>query len=180
MLKIILIVVAVLIAALLIYAATRPDSFRVERSIVIQAAPATIHAHINDFHAWGAWSPWEKKDPAMQREFTGNASGVGAVYGWSGNNTVGSGRMEILESEANRILIKLDFLSPFEAHNFAEYTLTPVADGTELRWAMYGPSNFVTKLMHVIFSMDKMVGPDFEAGLASLKRLSEQPALANP
>ncbi len=175
MLKIILVVIGTLAAGVLVLAALQPDSFRIERKTVIKAAPEKVFAHLEDFHAWGAWSPWEKMDPAMQREFTGPASGKGAAYAWNGNKKVGSGRMEILEAvPGQQLLVKLDFLSPFEAHNTAEFTLTPVADGTEVNWAMYGPQTFIGKVMCLIFSMERMVGPDFEAGLASLKAISEK------
>ncbi len=175
MLKIIAIIVVILIAAVLIYAATKPNTFRVERSISIKASPEKIFAIIDDFHLWGAWSPWEKIDPTMKRTFSGAANGKGAVYAWEGNNKVGTGRMEIMESSLpSKIIIKLDFLKPFEAHNTAEFTLEPQGDSTKLTWAMYGPSPYISKVMTVFCSMDNMVGKDFEAGLANLKALAEK------
>ncbi len=175
MLKNIAIIVAVLIAAALIFAATRPDTFRVERSTDIKASPEKVFALINDLHSWTMWSPYEKKDPAMKRQHSGAASGKGAIYEWDGDKQVGKGRMEITESSPpSRVVIKLDFLSPFEAHNTAEFILQAQGDSTHVTWAMYGPATFVSKLMGLFFSMDKMVGDDFEIGLANLKVLAER------
>lgn len=174
MFKTIAIILALLIAAVLIYAATKPDSFRIERSTTIKASPEKISAYLTDFKQWAAWSPWEEKDPAMKRTYSGSASGKGAVYGWEGNKNVGTGRMEILDVQPNKVTIKLDFLAPFEAHNTTEYDLVPQGDSTQLTWAMHGPANLMTKVMHVFMNMDKMVGPDFEAGLAKLKAAAEK------
>lgn len=175
MLKIIAIVVAVLVAGLLVLAALKPDTFRVERKAVVKASPDQVRAQIADFRQWPAWSPWEKMDPGMKRTLGGAASGKGATYAWEGNSQVGKGRMEILEDTPSKVQIQLDFLAPFEAHNMAEFTLAPVgADSTEVTWAMYGPSPFMTKVMQVFCSMDKMVGKDFEAGLANLKAVAEK------
>ncbi len=175
MFKTIALVVVLLIAGVLIYAATKPDTFRIERSTRIKAAPEEVHALINNFDAWTQWSPWEKKDPAMKRTRSGPTEGKGAVYAWEGNNAVGQGRMEITESTVpHHVLIKLDFISPFEAHNVADFTLKPDGDSTQVTWAMYGPSPYISKLMTTFMSMDAMVGPDFEAGLVSLKQLAEK------
>jgi uncharacterized protein YndB with AHSA1/START domain len=175
MLKKILIVVVVAIAALLGYAATRPDSFRVERKAVIQAPPEKVFGLINDFRQWPQWSPWEHLDPNMKRTLAGPQAGPGASYAWEGNKDVGSGRMEIKQSEPpSKVNIQLDFLQPFEAHNTAEFTLAPHDTGTEVTWAMYGQANYMTKLMCIFFSMDKMVGPDFEKGLANMKVIAEK------
>jgi uncharacterized protein YndB with AHSA1/START domain len=175
MLKIILIVVVVLIAAVLGLAATKPNAFRVERAATIKAPPAKVYALIDDFHQWSQWSPWEKLDPELKRTFSGPNSGKGAVYEWTGNSKVGAGRMEITEpTPPNKILIKLDFIKPFEGHNIAEFTLQPQGDSTQLNWAMYGPTPFVSKLMQVFMSMDKLIGKDFEAGLANLKAAAER------
>ena len=176
MLSTIVIVIVVLVAALLLYAATRPDSFRIQRSATMRSPPDRVFALIDSLKAWGQWSPWEKMDPALKRTFSGPDSGTGAIYEWQGNNKVGQGRMEILESNpTSRVLIKLDFLKPFEAHNTAEFTLTPEGDSTRVDWAMYGPSPFMSKLMGVFMNMDKMIGKDFEAGLANLKSIVEKP-----
>jgi hypothetical protein len=171
---IIAVVVAVAIAAILILAAVKPDTFRVERSAFIKAPPEKIFPLINDFHQWGSWSPYETKDPAMQRSFSGAGSGKGAVYAWNGNKNVGSGRMEILDAPApNKVVIKLDFFTPFEGHNTAEFTLLPQGDATNVSWLMYGPSPFMAKIMHVFMNIDNMVGKDFAAGLANLKHITE-------
>ena len=169
------IAIAALIAAVLIFAATRPDSFRLERSIAIKAPPEKIFALLNDFHQWEAWSPWEKIDPAVKRTYSGAASGRGAAYAWSGNQEVGAGRMEIvLPQPSSRLLIKLDFSAPFEAHNMVEFTLLRQGETTRVTQAMFGPSPYVSKLMGLVFSMDKMVGGKFEEGLANLKGLAEK------
>ena len=174
MLKTIGIIVAVLIAGVLILAATRPDTFRVERSASIKASPGKVFALINDFDRWGAWSPWEKKDPAMKRTF-GARSGKGATYAWEGNKDVGQGRMEIAESvPPSRIAIKLDFVKPFEAHNDVVFTLEPKGDATQVRWAMQGQTPYFAKIVHLFIDMDRMVGQDFEAGLANLKAVAEK------
>ena len=137
------------IAIILILAATKPDTFSVQRATVVKAPPERIFPLINDFHQWGTWSPYENKDPAMKRSYSGVASGKGAVYAWEGNKNVGSGRMEILDASApSKIVIKLDFFTPFEGHNTAEFTMLPQGDA--------------------------MVGKDFEIGLANLKRLTEK------
>jgi uncharacterized protein YndB with AHSA1/START domain len=179
MIKTIVAVVGVLvvisIAGVLALAATKPDAFRVERTASINAPPEKIFALINDLHGWGAWSPYEKKDPAMKRTFSGAASGKGAIYQWDGNKNVGKGRMEITEtSPPSRILIKLDFISPFEGHNTAEFTMAPKGDATNVTWAMDGPAPFISKVMQVFLNFDSMIGKDFEEGLANLKTLAEK------
>ena len=176
MLKTIAIVVAVLIAGILIFATTKPDTFRVQRSADIKAPPAKVFTLINDFKAWGAWSPWEKKDPAMMRTFGAVTSGKGAQYAWDGDKNVGQGSMEITESTPpSKIALKLDFLKPFEAHNIVEFTLAAQGDTTNITWTMHGPANFISKLMQVFVNMDSMVGKDFEAGLTNLKAAAEKP-----
>lgn len=174
MIKKILIVIAMAILALLGYAATKPDIFRVERSTVVQAPAEQIYPLIADFHRWTEWSPYEHLDPALKRTYGGAESGLGATYGWEGNKSVGSGHMEIIGATApSKIGIKLDFIAPFEAHNQAEFTLAPEGSGTRITWAMHGPANYMAKLMHTLFDMDKMVGGDFEKGLATLKSVAE-------
>ena len=175
MLKAIAIVVVVLVGGVLLFALSRPDSFRVERAASIKAPPEKIYAQINDLKAWAAWSPYEKKDPAMKRTFGAVTAGKGAVYEWDGNKNVGKGRMEITAASVPaKIVIKLDFLEPFEGHNTAEFTMDAKGDATTVTWAMYGPANFVSKLMGVFFNMDRMIGTDFEAGLVNLKSISEK------
>ena len=174
MIKKIAIAVVVLLAALLIYAATQPDTFRIQRATSIKAPPEKIFAVLNDFMRWEAWSPWEKKDPAMKRTFSAVTSGKGAVYAWEGNSDVGQGRMEIAESVApSKVAIKLDFVKPFETHNMVEFTLEPKGDSTNVTWAMQGPMPYISKLITVFVNMDSMVGKDFEAGLANLKAVAE-------
>ena len=174
MIKKIAIAVVVLLAALLIYAATQPDTFRIQRATSIKAPPEKIFAVLNDFMRWEAWSPWEKKDLAMKRTFSAVTSGKGAVYAWEGNSDVGQGRMEIAESVApSKVAIKLDFVKPFETHNMVEFTLEPKGDSTNVTWAMQGPMPYISKLITVFVNMDSMVGKDFEAGLANLKAVAE-------
>jgi|CXWL01.1.fsa_nt_gi uncharacterized protein YndB with AHSA1/START domain len=175
MLKLILIGIAVFAGAILLFAATRPDSFRVERSAVIKAPPERIFAQVNDFKAWTAWSPWEKVDPALKRTYSGPQSGKGAAYAWEGNKDVGSGRMEITDAvPAEKIIIKLDFLKPFEAHNTAEFAFSRQGEATAVTWAMYGPSPYLSKLIGLVFNMDRMVGGMFETGLGNLKTVTEK------
>ena len=175
MLKIICIVIAVLIAGVFIVAATKPDIFRVQRSASIKAPSEKVFALINDFKAWGAWSPWEKKDPAMKRTFSAVTVGRGAHYAWEGNKEVGQGGMEITESvPSSKIALKLDFLKPFEAHNTIEFTLAEQGDTTNVTWVMQGPTPYFAKIIHVFINMDNMVGKDFEAGLANLKAAAEK------
>ena len=175
MIKVIAIAVGVLIAALLVFAATKPDTFRVQRATSIKAPPEKIFALINDFHSWGSWSPYEKKDPAMKRTHSGASNGKGAVYEWDGNKEIGKGSMEITKSSPpSKVTIKLEFVKPFEAHNIVEFTLEPKGDSTTVTWAMHGPAPYLAKLMSIFFSMDRMVGKDFETGLANLKTVAEK------
>ena len=151
------------------------DTFRVERTTTVNAPAAKIYPFIDDFHRWTTWSPYEKLDPAMRRTYAGAQSGRGAVYEWDGDNRAGAGRMEITDATApSNITIKLDFSRPFEGHNTAEFSLVPAGDGTAVTWAMHGPSPFVAKLMSLFFSFDKLVGKDFETGLANLKAVAER------
>ena len=169
------VVILVIVAGILIYAATKPNDFRVQRSLAIKAPADRIHALIADLHAWVSWSPYEKKDPDMKRTFGGAPSGQGAVYAWDGNKNVGAGRMEVLEAPVpSKVKIKLDFLKPFEGHNTAEFTMVPAGDTTNVTWAMYGPSPFMMKLMGTFMNMDRMIGDDFAVGLANLKAVAEK------
>ena len=182
MLKIVgiaVVVLLVVVAGILIYAATKPNDFRVQRSLAIKAPADKIYAQIVDLKGWQAWSPYEKKDPDMKRTLSGAPSGKGAVYEWDGNKNVGAGRMEVIEASApSKVAIKLDFLKPFEGHNTAEFTMTPSGDTTNVTtnvtWAMYGPSAFMMKVMGIFMNMDKMIGDDFAVGLANLKALVEK------
>jgi uncharacterized protein YndB with AHSA1/START domain len=188
-------IILVLLASVLIYASWKPDTFRLERSTVINAPPDRLFALINDFHCWPAWSPWEKMDPNLKRTYSGAPAGQGAVYAWEGNKKVGEGRMEILSATVpSKVVIKLDFLKPFEAHNTAEFTMEPgagqattaggpgtsaggptTAGGgpTKVTWAMHGPQPFMFKVMTLFFNMDKTVGKDFDAGLSNMKAAAE-------
>jgi Polyketide cyclase / dehydrase and lipid transport len=171
----IIVVVLVVVAAILGYAATRPDTFAVQRAVSIKAPPEKIFPLIDDFHRWPVWSPWEKMDPDMKRTYSGSAAGKGAAYAWQGNNKVGEGGMEILDDPApSKVVIKLDFIKPFEGHNVATFLLVPKGDVTDVTWTMDGPSPFVAKLMGVFINMDKMIGSDFETGLANLKAAAEK------
>jgi len=175
MVKKIVIAIVVLIAGILIFAATKPDTFDVQRAASIKAPPEKIFAVLNDFQKWSSWSPWEKKDPAMKRTFSAATSGKGAKYAWEGNKEVGKGSMEIAESSPpSRLSIKLDFIEPFEGHNVVEFKLEPIGDSTNVSWTMHGPMPFISKVISVFCSMDSMIGKDFEAGLANLKAVAEK------
>jgi uncharacterized protein YndB with AHSA1/START domain len=178
MLKIIGIIVVILvvaIVALLAYAATKPDTFTVKRSASIKAPPEKIFPLIADFKNWPQWSPWETRDPGMKRTYGGAANDKGATYAWDGNRNVGSGRMEIIDTAPpNKIIIKLDFIKPFEGHNIAEFTLEPQGEATNVLWEMRGPVPFIGKIIHTVMDMDKMIGTDFAAGLASMKAAAEK------
>lgn len=167
-------VIVLLIVAVLVYAYTRPSDFRIARTISINAAPETIFPLIADFHTWEHWSPYEKKDAEMKKTYSGAEKGEGAVYEWEGKK-VGSGRMEIVETvEPSKITIKLDFIKPMKAHNTTEYTLEKNGDATTVTWAMSGSNAFMGKLMSVFISMEKLVGTDFEVGLANIKAIAEK------
>jgi uncharacterized protein YndB with AHSA1/START domain len=173
--KIIAIVVVVFVVAVFGVALTKPDSFTVQRTVKINAPPEKIFPLINDFHGWQSWSPWENVDPAMKRTHGGAASGRGAVYEWDGNSKVGKGRMEITEvSPPTKVTIKLDFLKPLEGHNIAEFTLEPQGTSTSVTWAMHGPAPFISKVIQVFISMDRMLGKEFETGLANMKSAAEK------
>jgi carbon monoxide dehydrogenase subunit G len=174
MFKKIAIVIAVAIAAVLIYAATLPDTFRVERSAGIKAPPEKIYPLINDLHSMQAWSAWEKVDPGMKRAYSGAASGVGAVYEWEGNNDIGKGRMEITGSSPSQVTLRMDFIKPFAAQNTVEFTLKPEGDATRVTQAIFGPMPYMSKLFGIFCSMDKMIGGKFEESLAALKTAAEK------
>lgn len=175
MLSGIVIAVVVVIAAVLIVAAIRPGAFEVKRSIAINASPERVFPLIDDFNDWRTWSPYETKDPDMQRAFSGSPSGKGAVYAWDGNNQVGKGSIEIVESvPPSRITIKLDMLKPIEGHNIVNFTLQPQGSGTQVTWAMRGSYPLISRLIGLFVNMDRMIGGDFETGLASLKAVAEK------
>ena len=174
MLKKVAIGAAVVVLAFIALVAARPSHFHVERSISISAPPEVVFAFINDFRRWQAWSPWEKLDPGMKREYSGSAQGVGAQYHWTGNDDVGSGSMRIEDSQpSSRLRIALEFKTPFEASNEASFSLTPEAGATTVTWGMDGENNFMFKAVGLFMNMDEMIGKDFQEGLANLKRLAE-------
>ena len=174
MLKKILIVLILAVAGLLAFAATRPDSYSVSRSISIAVPPERVHALVNDFHNFPAWSPWQKLDPAMRVSYSGPASGVGAGYAWQGNKEAGQGRMDIVESvPARKVGIDLTFIAPFASKARTDIDIAPAPGGARVTWSMHGENTFASKLMSVFVPMDAMVGKDFEAGLDNLKRLAE-------
>jgi uncharacterized protein YndB with AHSA1/START domain len=145
------------------------DSFTVERSATIAAEPQRAFDLVANFREWRRWSPWEDVDPNLERRYSGADAGVGAVYEWSGNKKAGQGRMEIVEAEApGRIVIALDFLKPFKSSNTTRFTFTPAGDGTRVLWSMTGPRPLMMRLLGFLFNPEKMVGPDFEKGLARL------------
>lgn len=174
---IVLVIVAVLVvgvAGVLALAATKPDTFQVTRSATIKAPAEKIFPFINDFSKWAVWSPYEKKDPEMKRIYTGPSAGKGAHYAWE-SKEVGTGSMDITDSQdPNKVALNLDFIKPFEAHNTTLFTLEPQGDETLVTWSMQGPLPYMFKIMHVFMNMDKMVGADFEAGLADLKSVAEK------
>jgi uncharacterized protein YndB with AHSA1/START domain len=167
--------VAALVVVFVVFVATRPAAFRIERSIVVSAPPESAFAHVNDFHKWAAWSPWEKMDPTMKKTFDGAPAGAGAVYSWVGNQKVGEGRMTIEKSEAPSLVgLKLEFFKPWAATNATTFSFVPSDGGTKVTWAMDGAhAGFGAKAFSVVMNMDKLVGKDFERGLASLKTLAE-------
>ncbi|HRH37350.1 MAG TPA: SRPBCC family protein [Flavobacteriales bacterium] len=174
MLLYILIGLVAVIAIILIAASTKPNTVRYERSVAINASPEKIATHITDFHKWTAWSPWEKKDPTMAREYMGPAQGVGARYGWKGNGKVGEGTMEVLATSASEVKVDLRFIKPFKSDCIATFYFAPQGSATQVRWTMDGPNIFMGKVMSLFMNMDKMIGKDFEDGLASLKKTAEQ------
>ena len=171
----IVIVIAVVVVGVLVVAAKRPDSFAVQRSAQVRAAPAAIYPLIADFREWPRWSPWEKLDPGMKRTLSGAPSGTGAVYAWEGSSKVGAGRMEIRDvAPPSKVVIQLDFIKPFEGHNVTEFALVPKGEATDVQWTMRGSATFMMKVMGLFTDMDKMIGKDFERGLANLKAAVEK------
>jgi uncharacterized protein YndB with AHSA1/START domain len=171
-----IVVLALLVIAggLLLFAATKPDTFQVQRTATIKAPPEKIFAFIGDFHHWGVWSPYEKLDPAMRRTLSGAAEGKGSIYEWDSDGRAGRGRMEITDAfPPSQVTIKLDFVKPFESHNTVDFSLQPQGESTNVTWAMQGPNPYIAKVMSIFVSMDSLVGKDFENGLANLKTLAE-------
>jgi hypothetical protein len=165
---------ALLLAGFLAFAATQPAQFEIKRSTTIEAPASTIFALIEDFHQWQAWSPWAKMDPNAKNTFSGPATGPGSTFRWDGNNQVGTGIMTIEESRGDEYLrLKLEFLKPFAAVNTAVFRLEPSGDGTRITWSMSGTNAFIGKVMGLLINCDKMVGGQFEQGLASIKAIAE-------
>lgn len=180
MLKLILILIVAAAATIIVLALRRPDHFRVERSQLIRATPEQIYPHIADLRRWAAWSVWEGMDPAMRKTYSPNTTGVGASYEWKGNRKVGHGRMTLVElMPPTKVVIQLDFIAPFEAHNTATLTLKPHGANTLVTWEMYGPLPFISKLFSVFVSMDKMIGKDFESCLTNLETVVKK-SLSSP
>ncbi|MGH7230595.1 MAG: SRPBCC family protein [Nitrospiraceae bacterium] len=174
MLRIILIAIAVLVIVLVVIVALQPKEFRVARSTTISASPPAAFAQVNDFHKWEAWNPWGKTDPTMKQTYEGAPAGPGAIYTWVGNKEVGEGRMTITESRPSDLIrIKLEFFRPFAATNTAEFTFKPEGNQTAVTWSMTGENNFMAKAVHLFMNMDKMVGGQFDKGLAEMKSIVE-------
>jgi uncharacterized protein YndB with AHSA1/START domain len=163
-------VVLIVVALLILFIGTRPGEFHVERSTTIAAPAAAVYSRLDDFHQWAAWSPWDKFDPQMSKVYEGAASGVGASYHWTGNNKVGEGRMTISQSEPPaRLVMTVEFFKPWKGNNTTTFSLAPDGANTKLTWAMEGKEDFMGKAMGLFMNMDKMIGPDFERGLANLR-----------
>jgi len=175
MLKWSLAAIAAIVVVFLVVVAMQPSDFKVERSATMRAPAPAAFAQVNDFQKWQAWSPWEKVDPALKRQYEGPKAGTGAVYAWQGNKDVGEGRMTITESKpAELVRIKLEFFQPFAATNQADFTFKPAGDGTTVTWTMTGQNNFLSKAICMFVNMDKMVGGMFEQGLTQMKTVVER------
>ncbi|MEX2015188.1 MAG: SRPBCC family protein [Candidatus Hydrogenedentales bacterium] len=170
----VLLVIAAVIVVFLIVVAMRPGQFRISRAATMAAPPAAVFQHVNDLHRWDAWSPWAKRDPNMKVTYSGAEAGTGARYAWVGNKDVGEGSMTITDSRSNeRVVIQLEFMKPFRASNTADFLFEPVDGQTRVTWTMTGKNNFMFKTMGLFMNMDKMIGNDFEKGLAVLKAIVE-------
>jgi hypothetical protein len=177
MLEIILIAIAVIMVVFLIIVAMQPAQYRVARSAIVAAPAQAVFAQVNDFHKWDAWNPWGKIDPAMKHSYEGAPAGTGAIYTWVGNKEVGEGRMTIIESRPSDLIrIKMEFFKPFAGNSSAEFTFKPEGNQTAVTWSMTGENNFMAKAIHLFINMDKMIGGQFEKGLAQIKSLVEAPA----
>ncbi|MBN8555578.1 MAG: SRPBCC family protein [Deltaproteobacteria bacterium] len=176
MIRKILIAIVLVVAGFLLYVALMPSHFHIERSILIHAPAEAVFAQVNDFHKWNDWSPWAKLDPNAKVTFEGKESGVGAVHTWAGNADVGEGKMTIVESQPNSLIrIKLEFFKPYTAENQAEFTFKPQEGGVLTTWSMDGESKFLPRVFCFFMNMDKMVGNEFEKGLAQIKLIAETP-----
>jgi hypothetical protein len=176
MLEIILISLAVIVIVFVVIVAVQPSEFLIARSAPISASPGAVFAQVNDFHKWEAWNPWAKIDPAMKQTYDGAPAGTGAIYTWAGNREVGEGRMTIIESRPSDLIrVKLEFMKPFRATNIALFTMKPEGKQTVVTWSMTGKNNFMAKAIHLFMNMDKMIGGQFEKGLAEMKAVAEAP-----
>lgn len=174
MIKKILLGLAFIVVILVVVIMLQPATYQVERSTTIAAPAAVVFAQVNDFHKWNAWSPWAKLDPGMKQNFEGTPAGAGAVYSWAGNKEVGEGRMTITDSHPSDLVrIKLEFLKPFAATSATEFAFTPQGNQTNVKWKMSGENNFMAKAFHLVMNMDKIIGSDFEKGLAQMKAVAE-------
>jgi hypothetical protein len=174
MIKAIALLAVAALGAVLIFAATRPDTFRVERTASIKAPADKLHGLINDMKVFNTWNPYNLKDPNIKGEYQGPQAGPGAVYRFAGNKDVGKGSIAIVDTSPSKVTMKLDMLEPFEGHNIVEFIIAPKGDATEVTWAMHGPSPYLGKVIGLVFNMDSMIGRDFEAGLANLKARAER------
>jgi hypothetical protein len=177
MLEAILIALAAIVVVFLLIVAMQPAQYRVARSATVTAPAQAVFAQVNDFHKWEAWNPWGKIDPAMKHSYEGAPAGTGAIYTWVGNKEVGEGRMTIIESRLSDLIrIKMEFFKPFAGNSIAEFTFKPAGNQTMVTWSMTGDKNFMAKAIHLFMNMDKMIGGQFEKGLAQIKTLVEAPA----
>ena len=173
----ILFALGILAILFIVVIAGQPDEFIVTRAAKIAASPEKVFLHVNNLHAWDAWSPWAKLDPNAKNSFSGPESGAGAAMSWAGNNKIGEGSMTISESRPSEMIaFKLEFLKPFKASNTAEFTFKTVGNQTEVTWSMSGKSNFAFKIFGLFMNCDNMAGRDFEKGLAALKTITEAAA----
>lgn len=169
-----LIALAVIVVVALVVVAVQPSGYRVTRTAIVAAPAPVVFAQVNDFHKWDVWNPWAKIDPAMKQAYEGAPAGVGAVYTWAGSGEVGEGRMTLTESRPNDLIrIRMEFLKPFAATSIAEFTFKPEGDRTAVTWSMVGDKNFVAKALHLFMNMDRMIGGQFEKGLAQMKAAAE-------
>ncbi len=174
MFKTILIALVVIVVVFIVVVSMQPSEFRVTRTATISAPAPAVFAQVNDLYKWEEWSPWAKRDPAAKKTYEGPSAGTGAIYRWAGNKEVGEGSLTITESRPSDLIrMKLEFLKPFQATNTAEFTFKPQGNQTVVTWTMTGKNNFIAKAIHLFMDMDKMVGGDFEMGLAQIKSVVE-------
>ena|SRR2546423_5900067 len=172
-----IVVIVLVVAIFCVVVAIQPSHYHIERTATINAAAPIVFAQVNDFHKWDAWSPWAKLDPAMKTSFEGAPAGTGAMYSWTGNDQVGEGKMTITQSVPSTLVkIKLEFLKPWVATNATDFLFASQGNQTSVTWKMDGDNNFMGKAFGLFMSMDKMVGNDFEKGLAQMKTVAEAAA----